>query len=123
VHKVETKFFTRNHLPYWTVAIHYGQILSAEQVSVKGGHPDEEFGLDDQQKALMIRLKEWRREVAEQEGFPTYLVATNKALAGAIKNKCTSLEKLKLVKGYGQKRIEKYGKGMVAIIKTFYEGS
>ena len=64
VHKIETKFFTRHGLPYWTVAIHYGQILSEEKVRVSGGHPDEEFGLDDQQKALLIRLKEWRREEA-----------------------------------------------------------
>ncbi len=123
VHKVETKFFTRNYLPYWTVAIHYGQILSAESVQVKGGHPDEEFRLDDQQKALFLRLKEWRREAAEQEALPSYIIATNAHLVGAVKNKCTSLESLKLVKGFGQKRIEKHGRFIAAIIKTFYEGA
>lgn len=123
VHKIETKFFTRHGLPFWTVAIHYGQILSEEKVRVSGGHPDEEFGLDDQQKALLIRLKEWRREEADKEGFPVYLIATNKQLVSAIQNKCVSLEALKLVKGFGKKRIEKYGAGLASIIKTFYQGS
>ncbi|HRD82545.1 MAG TPA: hypothetical protein PLL53_17420, partial [Saprospiraceae bacterium] len=32
IHKIETNFFTRHGLPYWTVAVHYGQILSEEKV-------------------------------------------------------------------------------------------
>lgn len=58
-----------------------------------------------------------------QGGFPVYLIATNAHLAGAIRNKCTTLESLKLVKGFGKRKIEKYVKGLTAIIKTFYQGS
>jgi superfamily II DNA helicase RecQ len=123
IHKIETKFFKRHGLPYWTVAIHYGQILSEEKVRASGGHPAEEFGLDDQQKALLIRLKEWRKELAGQEGRPVYIICTNAHLASAIKNKCMSLESLKLVRGLGKKRIEQYGPGITNIIRAFYQGS
>lgn len=123
IHKIETNFFTRHGLPYWTVAVHYGQILSEEKVQASGGHPSEEWGLDDQQKALLIRLKEWRRESAAQVGLPVYMLATNAQLVAAIKNKCMSLEALKLVKGLGKKRIEQYGAGITQIVRTFYQGS
>ncbi len=123
IHKIETKFFTRNGLPFWTVAVQYGHILSEEKARQRGGHRDEVFDLNNQQKALLVKLKEWRREEADKEGFPVYIIATNAHLVSVIKNKCTSLECLKLVKGFGKKKIEKYGKSLTSIIQTFYEGS
>ena len=123
VHKIDTRFFMRNNQPFWTVAIHYGAILSEEKMGQAGGPAGVEFGLDEQQKVLLLRLKEWRRGVADEAGFPVYLIATNLQLAGMIKNKCTTLESLKLVKGFGKARIEKYGKALTALVKTFYEGS
>lgn len=123
VHKIETRFFTRNHQPFWTVAIHYGAIFSEG----KGFDPDkrknEEAGLDEQQKVLLLRLKEWRREAGDTVGLPVFLIASNRHLIDMILHKCVSLESLKLIKGFGDKRIQKYGKGINAIIKTFYQPS
>ena len=122
VHKIETKFFTKNGHPFWTVAVHYGVILENEERMARQMEKikDTEFGLDDAQKALLVRLKEFRREQAEQKGFPVYLVATNAQLANMVRNKCTTLESLKLIKGFGKSRIEQYGKGFTHIIKTFH---
>lgn len=123
IYKIETRFFVRNSMPYWTVVVNYGPILSEEKISVKGGHPDEVHDLDDRQKALLVKLKEWRKEVADKAGYPVYLIATNAHLVSAIKNRCTSLESLKLIKGFGKSKIEKFGKGLTSIIQTFYQGS
>jgi superfamily II DNA helicase RecQ len=120
IHRIETQFFLRNEQPYWTVAVHYGVILDDDRKQAETRQRDTDFGLDDQQKALLTRLKEWRKLAAEQEGFPVYLVATNAHLALMIKSKCTTLESLKLIKGYGQSRISKYGKGIITIIAQFY---
>jgi superfamily II DNA helicase RecQ len=122
VHKIETKFFTRNHQPFWTVAIHFGQILSEEKNIRISGSPAPEDLLDDQQKALLLRLKEWRRGAAEAAGFPVYLVATNAHLVAIIKNKCVTLESLKLVKGFGKSKMEKYGQAITAMVRQFYTG-
>jgi superfamily II DNA helicase RecQ len=81
---------------------------------------DTEFGLDDAQKALLVRLKEYRREQAMQKGIPVYLIATNAQLALMVRNKCTTMESLKLIKGFGKAHIENYGKGFTHIIKTFH---
>jgi superfamily II DNA helicase RecQ len=122
IHKIDTRFFSRNHQPFWTVAIHFGQILSEEKNVRISGTPGPEHTLDDQQKALLLRLKEWRKEAAAAAGFPVYLVATNAHLVSIIHQKCTSLESFKLVKGFGKAKIEKYGPAIVAMVRQFFHG-
>lgn len=123
IHKIETKFFTRNGQPFWTVAVHYGMILSEEKPSQSGGKTDKEGQLDEQQKVLFLRLREWRKEESESRGFPVYLIATNNQLAEMVLNKCTTLESLKLVKGFGASKIQNYGNAIISKVKTFYQGS
>ncbi len=123
VHKIDTKFFTRNHQPFWTVAVHYGQILSEEKNLRITGTPGPEHLLDDQQKALLLRLKEWRKGTAGEAGLPVYMIATNAHLVSIIQQKCSTLESLKLIKGFGKAKIEKYGKGLNDLVRQFYHGT
>jgi superfamily II DNA helicase RecQ len=122
IHKIETKFFSRNHQPFWTVAVQYGQILSEEKNIRVTGTPAPEHLLDDQQKALLLRLKEWRKGAAQEAGLPVYMIATNNHFVSMIQQKCTTLESLKLVKGFGKAKMEKYGKTVTDMIKQFYHG-
>jgi superfamily II DNA helicase RecQ len=123
VHKIDTRFFTRNHQPFWTVAVHYGQILSEEKNLRITGTPAPEHLLDDQQKALLLRLKEWRKGTAQEAGLPVYMIATNAHLVSIIQQKCSTLESLKLIKGFGKSKIEKYGKGLNDLVRQFYHGT
>lgn len=122
IHKIETKFFTRNHQPFWTVAIHYGQILFDEKIIRTDGTPSPEELLDDQQKALLLRMKEWRKGLSPEIGLPVYMIATNAQLVSIIRQKCETLESLKLVKGFGKAKIEKYGKPLTDMVRQFYHG-
>jgi len=121
VHRIETKFFVRQGQPFWTVAIQYGIILSEEKELIKEKDKRETYAFDEQQKVLYERLRECRREAAEAAGIPAYMICTNRHLAQMIFQQCTTLESLKMVKGFGAKRIEKHGKGFTAIVKTFYK--
>lgn len=123
IHRIETRFFNKNSQPFWTIAIHYGVILEEERKSAEIRQKDSDFGLDEQQKVLFLRLKQWRREASERIGLPVYIIATNAQLAQMILNKCTTIESLKLVKGYGKARIEKHGKALISMIQTFYSAA
>jgi superfamily II DNA helicase RecQ len=123
VHRIDTRFFTRNHQPFWSVAIQYGQIFGEEKDMRSNGGPSLESQLDEQQKVLLLRMKEWRLGAAQAFGYPVYLIASNAHLISMIQNKCITLESLKLVKGFGRKKIEKYGKDLIALIKQFYQPS
>lgn len=60
------------------MAVHYEQMLAAAE------KPRE---LDDTQKLLFQRLREWRKGGSDQEGRPAYLIATNKQLVQVIQLK------------------------------------
>lgn len=113
VHRIETHFFRQEGRAYWSVAVHY------DTLEVKKA--EKAWELDEAGKLLYQRLREWRKEIGAKEGFPVYLVATNAQLVDMIKRRCTTLESFKLVKGFGKKRVGKYGRRIAEIIQGFYE--
>lgn len=112
VHRLDSQFFLQDGRPFWSVAVHYEVIL-------KGKEPLRE--LDEEQKKLFERIRQWRKERADKEGIPAYLICTNAQLVHIIRLKCQTLETFKQVRGFGKKRISKYGKAMIEMIKAFYE--
>ena len=113
VHKIETEFFYGNNKIYWTVAVIYDEVVKPSE---KIKEP-----LSNSQKLLLKRLKEWRKQKAQKEGFPVFLVTNNAQLEQIIKEKCVTLEHLKTIKGIGKSKIDKYGKEITEIVKNFYE--
>lgn len=112
VHDLRAKFFVQGGKAYWSVMISY-------EVLLKGEETVREF--DEIQRQLFERLKIWRKEQAEKEGFPVYLICNNAQLSQIVKSKCMTLESLKFIKGFGRKKIDKYGKQITELIKSFYE--
>lgn len=112
VHQIESQFFQHDGHAYWSVSIHYEIVLRGE---------DKLRELDDAQKLLLSRLKDWRKERAQKDGIPVYLVATNAQFFEMVRLKCRTLESFKNVKGYGKKRVASYGREINELIKAFYE--
>ena len=79
--------------------VDYREVLSAEEF------------------ALFSKLRELRKELAEQEGVPVYAVFTNDHLADMVRQRVVSLETLQSINGVGQARLEKYGEAFVRILK------
>jgi ATP-dependent DNA helicase RecQ len=48
-----------------------------------------------------------------------YVVCNNKEMLELVKNKPVTLEGLRNVQGFGDKKIENYGKEIVELIKSF----
>ncbi len=108
----QASFFEMDGTPYWTILVDYEVLVSKDNVLHK---------LSKSQKALYMRLKEWRKTKAEELGFPVFLVATNKQLEQMVLQKCTTISALENIKGYGKKKTANYGQEIIAIIKRFYE--
>lgn len=117
---METQFFTSGDKPYWTVFVEYEPILQ-DVKSEK--NREKESSMTDVQKHLYLKLKEWRKEKAEKAGIPVYVVATNSELMEVVVCAPETLENLKSIKGFGSKKVEKYGKELVSLIKTYFEKS
>ena len=109
---IQTEFFLHDGKAYWSVAIQY-EIIKKETSNIRE--------LDQEQRLLFQRLKEWRKKQADAEGVPAFIVATNAQLIYMIRHRCKTLECLKNLKGFGKSRVAKYGKFITDIIIDFYE--
>ncbi len=106
------EFFRDEKQAYWTVFIEYEPVL--EKTS------SEPVGLTEAGRFCYEKLREWRKETAEKEGIPPYVIAKNSHLEEIVKKEIITLEALKQLNGFGTKKIEKYGKDICGIVKAFY---
>lgn len=113
IYRIETHFFRQSGNAFWSVAVHYDTVLVKAKDKVRE--------LDEVQQLLYHRLREWRKETGQIAGIPVYIIATNAQLIQMIKVPCKTLDSFKLVKGFGAKRIGKYGRKINELIKGFYE--
>ena len=108
-----SEFFQDGDDTFWTVFLEYDPLL--EKTGEK-----ETLSLNEPQKLLCNRLKAWRKETAEMNGVPVFIIATNRELVDVVKQAPVSLEALKQIKGFGKGKIEKYGKEIISMVSAFY---
>ena len=106
------EFFADGESAYWTVFLEYDVVL--------GPTGDETDHLTEAGKLCYDRLREWRKERASNEGIPPYVIAKNKELLLIVEKEMTSIEALKQIHGFGAKKIEKYGKEISELMRSFF---
>jgi DNA helicase-2/ATP-dependent DNA helicase PcrA len=68
--------------------------------------------------ALFDRLKEWRRERAQADGVPAYVVFHDRTLAEIAERKCRDWADLAAVSGVGPAKLERYADEILAIVSA-----
>jgi ATP-dependent DNA helicase RecQ len=71
----------------------------------------------DQQ--LLQALKTWRREQAQQQGVPPYVVFHDRTLLELAASKPRDLEGLSQVGGIGAAKLERYGEAVLAVLQQW----
>jgi ATP-dependent DNA helicase RecQ len=77
----------------------------------------ETTGVED--KKLFEALRTLRRQCAEEEGFPPYIIFSDKVLHSLATIKPTSLEAFGYIQGIGTHKQQKYGRRFVALIQKY----
>jgi superfamily II DNA helicase RecQ len=77
--------------------------------------------MSEPERLLYEKLQSWRKEQAQKDGVPVFIIATNRELAEAATKAPETLEALRQIKGFGKRKIERYGKPILHIIQHFYE--
>ena len=80
----------------------------------------EGWGSLDQ--ALKEYLREWRRNAARDKGVPAFMVLHDSALVNLCLAKPKDLRELRLVSGFGEKRVERYGVEVLDALRRFHQG-
>lgn len=72
--------------------------------------------LPEAARGLFERLREWRAQVAREQGVPAYIVFGDATLRGIAVTKPTSLEQLGTISGVGEKKLEAFGEGVLEVV-------
>lgn len=86
-------------------------VKNLSQLTQKKETP-KDLELDD----LYQKLKTWRKAQAEEEKLPAFYIFSNQVLEGIVKKRPQIKEELLNIKGFGEKKFEKYGKQILEII-------
>ncbi|HDP95482.1 MAG TPA: hypothetical protein ENN40_09010 [Candidatus Aminicenantes bacterium] len=116
--RLETAFFVHDGVPQWSVLVACEEILPENESADKD---PLEAGLNEWQRILLRRLREWRKAAAEKRGIPVFLVATNRQLQEIVIKAPDSLEKLRSIRGLGQKKVKDYGKEILELLAAFFK--
>lgn len=78
---------------------------------------DEMAGVED--KKLFEYLRKIRKNLADEQGYPPYIVLSDKSLHELTKMKPTTLQAFGLISGIGEFKIKKYGDTFIKAIKKY----
>ena len=99
-----------SHLP---LGDHNIPVVHAERVIFE----DEMSGVED--KKLFEYLRKIRKNLADEQGYPPYIVLSDKSLHELTKMKPTTLQAFGLISGIGEFKIKKYGDTFIKAIKKY----
>ena len=87
------------------------------QPRVSGTAPKPSVG-----RELNEYLREWRRNIAKDQGISTFLVLHDSALEDLCLVEPSNLQELRRVSGFGDKKVQMYGKQILEAIQKFRQG-
>lgn len=99
-----------SHLPFED---HNIPVVHAERVIFE----EEMAGVED--KKLFEYLRKIRKNLADEQGYPPYIVLSDKSLHELTKMKPTTLQAFGLISGIGEFKIKKYGDTFIKAIKKY----
>ena len=88
-------------------------VVHAERVIFE----EEMSGVED--KKLFEYLRKIRKNLADEQGYPPYIVLSDKSLHELTRMKPTTLQAFGLISGIGEFKIKKYGDTFIKAIKNY----
>jgi ATP-dependent DNA helicase RecQ len=67
-------------------------------------------------------LREWRRNTSKEQGIPAFVVLHDSALEDLCLVEPSNLQELRRVSGFGDKKVQMYGKQILEAIQNFRQG-
>ena len=98
----------------------YQKIKDFALPTKKGGYkyrpirPIESTSVDE---TLLDPLQQLRKQIAEREHTPAYILFSDDALEDMVRKKPVTLDEFSEIRGVGQLKLDKYGKVFVALIR------
>ena len=75
--------------------------------------------LTEEENQILLALKTWRKDKANEIQQPEFMVFNNATLQGLAKAKPRKVTELNKIKGIGEAKITRYGDDLMAILNAF----
>ena len=75
--------------------------------------------VEDKDRNLWEALRKWRRELADAQDVPAYVILNDRTLMELLHHRPGSLEELSRINGIGQHKLEKYGEAILELLAGY----
>ncbi|MCE3275697.1 MAG: recQ, partial [Propionibacteriaceae bacterium] len=96
--------------------VNYDEIPTRSERSQVASTSNDDLDLSPEDQAVLRRLQDWRRERADRDAVPAYVVAPNATLVEIARRRPADPGQLVEIKGFGPTRVEKYGDEILVVI-------
>jgi len=101
---------------FWSLLIAYEeQIIDNKSGKITYSKNAE---LTEKEQNIFDALKLWRSDTAAKENVPQFVIAHDRELITIVKQKIENINDLKNVKGFGEKKIAKYGNDIIVLLNS-----
>lgn len=101
---------------FWALALAYQNTGEGGNKGLDKAKVDYKSVLSDEDFALFVKLRDWRKTAADVEAVPVYTIFTNEQLAEIVKRKAKTKSALQEIGGIGEARVKKYGDAVIALM-------
>lgn len=110
--EVQNQLISNENGAYWCFCIRYIEKAFVPAEAHKG-KVDYKQILDEATFKKFSKLREIRKKVAAEEGMPAFAIFTDEELAGLAKLETITPKTMLLVKGIGDKKVERFAKHFI----------
>lgn len=104
----------------WAFSVEYDHNPASKLTKNRHSKIDYRDLLEPDDFSLFSKLRQWRKEISEEENIPAYAILTNQQLADIAQNKPESQTELSKVAHLGKARLEKYGEALIQQLKLYF---
>ncbi len=119
---INDHFFVKDDVPYLALVVRYRPVTlpapAGTAKSVKRRDDSWRDLLTEDDWPLFNTLRSWRGEHAKKEGIPPYVICNNRQLAELLKARPRTLAALGRIEGFGEGKLKKYGKDLLAFLAS-----
>jgi len=109
-------------LNYWSMIITYSELknekLKRANDKIEKLSYSKDTELTEKEQIIYDNLKLWRTDKAATENISSFVIAYDTELITIAKEKITSIDDFKNIKGFGEKKIAKYGDDIIALLNS-----
>ena len=105
---------------FWSILVTYsenGNIKKANEKPEKLSFPTD-TKLTEEEQNIYKALKQWRADKAKIENISSFVIAYDTELITLAKVRIENIEDFKNIKGFGEKKIAKYGEDIIALLNS-----